>query len=989
MAFRSVVSLRAALKSSATFGGSRIAASCLLLVAPLFAVPAFANPVDGTVTSGSATISSPSSHRTTVDQNSEGVVIDWSSFDIGAGQTTQFVQPDAQAIAINRIGGGDPAQIMGNLDANGRIVLIDGNGIVFGQSSRTNVGSLVATSNGGSDANLLAGKFNRAGNPQASIVNQGVIDASQGGLVALVAPHVSSSGIVRAKLGTVALGGANKFTVDFAGDGLVSFAGGDVAGAAGVANTGRLSGANVSLTAKGAEGIAAGVVTMSGTIVARSAHNEGGTIVLDAGNGGDVSVSNARLDASGAAGGGTIRIGGRNENSVTIDKSSVIDASATASGNGGTIETSGHSLAFGGALVDASAAHGRGGRWLLDPYDLTVDSAAATTIDNSLTGGTGVTLQTTATGTSGPGTANPSGNGDIVIDAALSWHGGAKLTLDAYHSIFIDAPMTVTGVGNLAMLTNDGGTGGDLFFNGGTVAFNNLASALAINGADYALVRSIAALAVDIAADPSGDYALAGNYRATNDGTYTSSPISTPFAGIFEGLGNTISNLTIDDTTDSNVGLFAAIDGGSVVRDIVLSHVSVTGTASGADVGGLIGSMAANSSVENASVSGKISSDAAFCSTCGLTGVGGLVGSSLGSIAQGNSSARVQGNGEGRYTGGLVGTDSGTVTNSYATGEVSGDDFPRAGGLVGFGGEETIDNSYATGAVIGGGNAIVGGLVGLTAEGAIDNSYATGAASGASGSTVGGLVGLTSGTIENSYATGNVTGREVGGLAGAIQGSDSLIDDSYATGSVSDRTDVWAGGLVGGVIETTITDSYATGAVSGAAGSWVGGLVGYGVNETIDNSYATGAVSADAGADIGGLVGYSEGHSITNSYATGAVTDGGKSALIGGLVGMSSDTTISYSYAAGALSGRTGAPLGGMVGYNDGSIYTDNYWDVTTSGIANLSQGAGNIANDPGITGLTTAQFQSGLPAGFDPTIWGEQASINGGLPYLLALPPS
>jgi hypothetical protein len=50
--------------------------------------------------------------------------------------------------------------------------------------------------------------------------------------------------------------------------------------------------------------------------------------------------------------------------------------------------------------------------------------------------------------------------------------------------------------------------------------------------------------------------------------------------------------------------------------------------------------------------------------------------------------------------------------------------------------------------------------------------------------------------------------------------------------------------------------------------------------------------------------------------------------------------------------------------------------------------GAGNIANDPGITGLSTAQLQSGLPAGFDPTVWGENANINSGLPYLLANPP-
>jgi hypothetical protein len=67
---------------------------------------------------------------------------------------------------------------------------------------------------------------------------------------------------------------------------------------------------------------------------------------------------------------------------------------------------------------------------------------------------------------------------------------------------------------------------------------------------------------------------------------------------------------------------------------------------------------------------------------------------------------------------------------------------------------------------------------------------------------------------------------------------------------------------------------------------------------------------------------------------------------------------------------------------------TDAYWDTTTSGITNPSQGAGTPANDPGITGLTTDQLQSGLPAGFDPSVWGESANINNGMPYLLANPP-
>jgi hypothetical protein len=64
------------------------------------------------------------------------------------------------------------------------------------------------------------------------------------------------------------------------------------------------------------------------------------------------------------------------------------------------------------------------------------------------------------------------------------------------------------------------------------------------------------------------------------------------------------------------------------------------------------------------------------------------------------------------------------------------------------------------------------------------------------------------------------------------------------------------------------------------------------------------------------------------------------------------------------------------------------YWDLDTSGISDPGQGAGNKSNDPGITGLTDPQLKNALPAGFDPKIWGQEAAINNGYPYLLANPP-
>jgi len=158
---------------------------------------------------------------------------------------------------------------------------------------------------------------------------------------------------------------------------------------------------------------------------------------------------------------------------------------------------------------------------------------------------------------------------------------------------------------------------------------------------------------------------------------------------------------------------------------------------------------------------------------------------------------------------------------------------------------------------------------------------------------------------------------------------------------------------------------------------------------TVTGSFATGSVHVAYSGEGGGLVADARSGAISNSYATGAVT-GPSVAAVGGFAGGSFGA-INSSYAKGAVVGGTGSGsyAGGFVGYDGspGSI-VDTDWDTDTSGITNLSQGAGNIANDPGITGLSTAQFQSGLPTGFDPKVWAENPNINGGLPYLLDNPP-
>ena len=288
--------------------------------------------------------------------------------------------------------------------------------------------------------------------------------------------------------------------------------------------------------------------------------------------------------------------------------------------------------------------------------------------------------------------------------------------------------------------------------------------------------------------------------------------------------------------------------------------------------------------------------------------------------------------------------------------------FAEIDGSNGFG---TIRNLRLENVSVEGGGRQVGSVVGSVDTGAaVSQSSVSGTVKDVAASeTAGGLVGVVFGTIVSSWSSVKVTGgtdnSATGGLAGANYG--------------------------------TISNSYATGVVAG--GNFIGGLVG--VNEdstpTISGSFATGAVETAGGGNgayAGGLVGAQFGI-VANCYAMGSVTDTGNGTVLGelgGLVGFELGDA-SDSYATGAVTGPGSDQIGGVVGYDEtNGGFSDAYWDVTTSGV---SQGAGNIDNDPGLTGLTTRQLKSGLPAGFEKSIWKEKNSINRGFPILIQnLPP-
>ena len=230
----------------------------------------YALPVGGVVTQGGASINSGAGSMT-INQSSQNVAINWQSFNIGQGQSVQFVQPNSSSVALNRVLGSDPSSILGSLSANGKVFLINPNGILFGMGAQVNVGGLVASTRDITDSDFMAGNYTFAGTGSGTIRNQGSIKAN-GGFVALLGANVNNDGVIEANLGTVALAAGNAITLDVAGDGLLNVSVNQGAVNALVQNGGmlRANGGKVVLTAQAAGDLLYTVVNNTGVIQAQS-----------------------------------------------------------------------------------------------------------------------------------------------------------------------------------------------------------------------------------------------------------------------------------------------------------------------------------------------------------------------------------------------------------------------------------------------------------------------------------------------------------------------------------------------------------------------------------------------------------------------------------------------------------------------------------------------------------------------------------------------
>nr|WP_161951863.1 YDG domain-containing protein [Polynucleobacter paneuropaeus] len=240
--------------------------------------------------------------------------------------------------------------------------------------------------------------------------------------------------------GTISFTAANDFNINFAT----------------ISASGSTDGGSIRLISSG------GNLLMANSLI----QTNGGT-----GRGGSLGVSGANstitnsstLEATGFSKGGSIMVGydsaGKTlpySESTTIDAATILNANQTDSTNttgGGLIETSG------GTLTQlASINAGRGGMWLLDPYDYVINTVEAMSISNLLNGGTNVSISTLSPSINlnGQVVNGLTGGGVIYIYSAITaTQNTATLTFTAT-TIYLGANITTRGAqtynGNVVVL---------------------------------------------------------------------------------------------------------------------------------------------------------------------------------------------------------------------------------------------------------------------------------------------------------------------------------------------------------------------------------------------------------------------------------------------------------------------------------------------------------------------------------------------------------
>ncbi len=976
---------------SSSFRNLLLATTALLA---LGLAPSAAGPRDPHIIDGRVNIDGLGTGNTTINQFTNKAIINWSSFNIGKGEITRFIQPGKNSVVLNRVTGGlGPTEIFGTLLANGWVFVINRDGILFGAGSVVNTGGFLATTSDIKNADFMAGryKFNIPGRPDASIVNLGTITAAEGGFAALVAPGVRNSGTISATLGTVALAAGNSFTLDFYGDKLITLAANDeitatvIDVATGkplkslITNDGTIeaNGGRVELTAAAARYVLDSVINTSGVIEANTIGNHKGKIVL--------SAATASSKPSGAPK-QTIKISGR-----------ISAAGKDAGTKGGTLVVSGENIELTGANIDVSGRAGGGtvligGDWgggdpnngiinnpsaKLEPY--TVPTASTVTVD------AGTTINASAI---------DSGNGGKVIlwaDDVMRFAGtilanGGRLPGEE------EVP--------LMAVPYTSGKGGFVEVSGKFLSYSGLADLRAPDGTFGTLLLDPLNFYIDPIDGPTrtpGTFMT--NVELQNQLALAHVTIATDNENNAQGeFGDIFINANVGWATKTTLTFNA-------YRNINLSD-GVTISNSGA--GNLV--MRADSTGRG---EGTINfAQGEIGSRVDWTGSTGKVSFFYNPASYTNPTDFLTGNDKvvtntsvpGQFTAYMlvntptdlqnIGFNSFTLAQTYALGRDidlgSTESFAPLGQFAGVfdGLGNTIKN--LTIAPNDSTTRNIGLFGTIEASGSVRNLNLTNVNVNAnpgynsSSQWVGVLAGTNAGTISNVTVQGQVNGGSiVGVVAGGLVGQNGFLGPNNIAGTITgSHADVTvtvgdggicpgscnfniAGGLVGAnVAGSTISNSSAEGSVTAGRFAWAGGLVGSnGFGNFTDGhileSFATGNVTMTGHGGAGGLVGYNSFSStITDSQAFGNVTstaNGDPATAIGGFVGVNQGIIAgintasigapcvagaSWSCAAGAVHVGSRGRAGGFAGFNDGIL-------VNAFATGNVTGAAGSAMDQP------------------------------------------
>ncbi|WP_292432937.1 filamentous hemagglutinin N-terminal domain-containing protein [Methylobacter sp.] len=323
----------------------------LAILAVLYPALSYANPDGAQVISGQVSIDTATPGLTTVT-NSPNAIINWQNFSIGQNELTQFIQQNGQSAVLNRIIGQNPSEILGQLASNGKVFLINPNGIVFGAGSVIDTQGLIASSLNLSDQDFLNGNYHfMAGSGAGNIRNEGIIRAGKDGNIILIAPQIENNGIIKSDGGSITLAAGQELTITNLDNPDIRFQ--VQAPADSVLNLGKL------LSEGGAINVFASTIKHSGEINADSVQvDKQGHIQLVAQQ--DITLApGSRISANNSRGNaGSIHIDSKTGTTLAYG---TIEAQATQVGKGGNIELLGERVGvLDQAHIDASGENGGG-----------------------------------------------------------------------------------------------------------------------------------------------------------------------------------------------------------------------------------------------------------------------------------------------------------------------------------------------------------------------------------------------------------------------------------------------------------------------------------------------------------------------------------------------------------------------------------------------------------------------------------------------------